>query len=134
MNDFWNNVPIGTLSSIYTGELDKTTLIGALETIFRYAIENFSGKPICYVITHNPISEKNANGNTLKEFRDAIISVCEKYCIPYFDGYTKCGLNVWNTSQKDLYCPDRVHPNTEGYKRYYTPQILAMFKEIMFNN
>lgn len=122
-------------------DVDATTIYGALETIFRYCLTNFVGKPVCFVITHkiqNSAYGTNSNGNTFWDYREAMINVCEKYSIPYYDAFTKSGLNGWNDAQNNAYLTgnsagtgDGTHPNAEGYKRYYVSQLLALFQEIM---
>lgn len=142
INDFWGNAVIGECSKTdYTGTLDTTTICGALETIFRYCLTNFVGKPVCFVISHkiqNTATTTNANGNTFRDYRDAMIEVCEKYSVPYYDAFNKSGLNGWNTVQSNEYLTanssgagDGTHPNEEGYKRYYVPQLLALFQSMI---
>lgn len=138
INDFWGNTPIGECSlTDYTGTVDASTICGALETIFRYALNNFAGKPVCYVITHkigNTAYTANANGKTFRDYRDAMVKVCEKYSIPYYDAFLESGLNGWNAVQSNAYLTangsgtgDGIHPNEEGYRRYYVPQLLSLF-------
>ena len=142
INDWWANTPLGTFNQgDYTGTVDPATIYGAMETIFRYALTNFVGKPVCFVITHkiqNNAYSNNTNGNTFWDYRKAMIDVCEKYSIPYYDVFTKSGLNGWNDVQNNTYLTgnssgtgDGIHPNAEGYKRYYVPQLLNLFREIM---
>lgn len=138
INDWWGNATLGTYTlSDFTGELDTTTICGALETIFRFALNNFTGKPICFVITHkiqNSAYAENGAGNTFKEYHDTMAGICEKYSIPYYDAFSESGLNGWNAAQVDAYlngADDACHPNAEGYKRYYVPQLLALFRRIM---
>lgn len=134
INDFWNDVPIGEVTSSYTGTVDNSTLCGALETIFRYAQENFVGKPVCFVIVHKisyTATSPNSNGDTFTDYHDAMVKVCEKYSIPYYDAFKRSGLNVLINAQKEAYCTDLVHPNEDGHKRYYVPQLIALFREIM---
>jgi lysophospholipase L1-like esterase len=143
INDYWNNATLGTFSKTdFTGTLDKTTVCGALETIFRYALTNFVGKPICFVITHKiqstAYNKNNSNGNTFEEYRNAMVGICQKYSIPYYDAFSESGLNGWNTVQNNTYLTanangtaDGTHPNVEGYKRYYVPQLIALFEKIM---
>lgn len=142
INDYWGNVPIGTCTyGDYTGTLDKTTICGAMETIFRYALDTFVGKPVCFVIVHKVQKtgwQTNSNGNTFKDYRDAMVMVCEKYSIPYYDAFTESGLNGWNNAQNAAYLTangngtgDGIHPNEEGYRRYYVPQLLALFRSMM---
>lgn len=142
INDYWGNVPLGTFNKTdFTGTLDETTVCGALETIFRYALTNFLGKPICFVISHKIQSTaylKNSNGDTFEDFHDAMVNICNKYSIPYYDAFNESGLNGWNTAQNNAYLDtqgtgtgDGTHPNTAGYKRYYVPQLIQLFERIM---
>lgn len=142
INDYWGNVPLGTFNKTdFTGILDETTVCGALETIFRYALTNFLGKPICFVISHKIQSTaylKNSNGDTFEDFHDAMVNICNKYSIPYYDAFNESGLNGWNTAQNNAYLDtqgtgtgDGTHPNTAGYKRYYVPQLISLFERII---
>ena len=67
-------------------------------------------------------------------------SVSIEYSIPYYDAWAESGLNYWNKSHLDNYfivhgddatTGDGTHPNTEGYKRYYVPQLISLFEKIM---
>ena len=142
INDFWDNTPIGECDpGNYTGSVDPYTICGAMETIFRYCLENLPGKPVCFVIPHkiqHTAYTPNKNGDTFRDYRDAMIAVCEKYSIPCYDAFTESGLNGWNEIQSNLFLtandsgtPDGLHPNTDGYKRYYVPQLLDLFRRIM---
>jgi lysophospholipase L1-like esterase len=142
INDYWTPKALGTFSKTdFTGTLDTNTICGALETIFRYALTNFVGKPICFVITHKIQSTayvKNTNGDTFEDYRNAMVGICNKYSIPYYDAFSESGLNGWNTAQNNAYLisntngtADGCHPNEDGYKRYYVPQLIQLFERIM---
>lgn len=142
INDYWTPKALGSFSKTdFTGTLDTNTICGALETIFRYALNNFVGKPICFVIVHKIQSTayaKNTSGNTFEEYRDAMVGICNKYSIPYYDAFSESGLNGWNAAQNNAYLTantdgtgDGIHPNEEGYKRYYVPQLIQLFERIM---
>lgn len=142
INDYWAGTALGTCTKgDYTGTLDTSTICGALERIFRYSLENFVGKPICFVITHkiqNTAYRANAAGHTFEDYRNAMVEVCQKYSIPYYDAFSESGLNGWNEMQNMVFLtansagePDGIHPNAEGYRRYYVPQLLALFRRIM---
>ena len=98
-------------------------------------------KPICFVIVHKIQStaySKNSSGNTFEDYRNAMIGICEKYSIPYYDAFSESGLNGWNTAQNNAYLTsntsnsaDGTHPNEDGYKRYYVPQLIQLFERIM---
>lgn len=143
INDYWTSgMKLGSFSkSDFSGTLDKTTVCGALESIFRYALTAFVGKPICFVIPHKiqaTAYTANSSGNTFEDYRNAMVGICEKYSIPYYDAFSESGLNGWNTAQNNAYLTgndtgtaDGCHPNAEGYKRYYIPQLIALFERIM---
>jgi lysophospholipase L1-like esterase len=142
INDYWTNATLGTYSlNDFFGEVDKTTVCGALETIFRYALTNFVGKPICFIIVHK-VQETaytvNAEGKTFKDYRDSMVAICEKYSIPYYDAFSESGFNGWSPVQSELYMTanasgvgDGTHPNELGYKHYYVPQLLSLFRKIL---
>lgn len=141
-NDYWTPVEIGECDlTDYTGELNTSTICGALETIFRYALNNFVGRPICFAITHkcgNTGYTANSLGHTFDDYRKAMIKVCEKYSIPYYDAFANSGLNGWNQTQSNLYMTanvdgtgDGIHPNEAGYRRYYVPQLIKLFQSII---
>ena len=139
VNDVWGSVTLGDFDEFdYTGAVDTSTICGALETIFRYALNTFLGKPICFVITHKVSNISNTN---LKNCHDKIVGICNKYSIPYYDAYSESGLNGWNEVQNHYFLtgnssntPDGCHPNEEGYKRYYVPQLISLFESIMPEN
>ena len=130
-----------TPESDLTGTLDTTTICGALESIFRQAIVRWLGKPICFVIVHkvqNSWYTTNTAGYTFKDAHDAMVSICNKYAIPYYDAALHSGLNGHNSAQSAEYLTsndtgtgDGTHPNAAGYKRYYVPQLISLFESIM---
>lgn len=140
-NDWSQNVTLGNITGGYEDTLDYGTVCGALEGIFRYALNHFVGKPICFVITHKccrSAISPNDKGNTFTEYHDKMVQICHKYSIPYYDAFNESGLNGWNEVQSDTYLDggasgvgDGTHPNAAGYKRYYVPQLIALFERIM---
>ena len=142
INDFWGNTPLGICTpGDYSGPLDTRTICGAMEAIFRHCMTNYPGKPVCFVIVHKvqqTAYKPNANGDTSADYRNAMIQVCQKYSVPYYDAFGESGLNGWDTKQSELFLTandtaigDGIHPNVEGYKRYYIPQLLSLFEQIM---
>jgi hypothetical protein len=111
-----------------------------MEKIFRHCLSVLIGRPVCFVISHkcNNTQSANSTGKTFKDYRNAMIQVCEKYSIPYYDAFTKSGLNGWNEAQSNAYLTagvngtgDGTHPNEQGYKRYYVPQLISLFESMM---
>ena len=142
INDYWTNVTLGEYDPYdYNSVLDTSTVCGALETIFRYTMEHMQGKPVCFVITHKiqkTAYAKNANGDTFQDYHDAMVGICEKYSIPYYDAFLYSGLNGWNKTHSERFLTantegkgDGCHPNEEGYMYYYVPQLLDLFAKIM---
>lgn len=137
INDYWQNIPLGSYSeSDFSSTVDKTTVCGALESIFRQAINKWCGKPILFVITHkilNTAFTENTAGYTFQELHDKIVGICKKYSIPYYDCYEDGGLNAYIDIMNTTFLtagssgePDGCHPNEEAYKRYYVPQVIDL--------
>lgn len=142
INDYWRDVPLGDYSeSDYSGTLDTTTVCGALESIFRQAITKWVGKPICFVIVHkikSTVYVANSAGYTFAQAREKMLAICHKYAIPVYDAYAESGLNAYNDIQNTTFLtsnssgtPDGCHPNESAYKKYYVPQLIALFESIM---
>ena len=130
-NDYGNNVPLGELSDsefCFTNEVDNTSVIGALETMFRHILQNYPTTKVYFLITHKAnrcTNQVNSIGKTMQDYVNAIKSVCERYSIPI--------INVWEESKMltvfdniaTTYTngSDRVHPNQLGYEEFYLPVI-----------
>lgn len=142
INDYWLNVPLGDYTeNDYSGTLDTTTICGALESIFRQATTKWVGKPICFIIVHkisDTVYRTNTAGYTFAQAREKMIGICKKHAIPYYDAFAESGLNAYNSIQNTNFLtsnatgnPDGCHPNENGYKKFYVPQLIALFNRIM---
>lgn len=140
INDYWKNVPLGSYTEgDYTSDVNIATICGALESIFRQAINKWCGKPIMFVITHKiggTAFTQNTAGYTFDDVHTKIVGICHKYSIPYYDAYQDSGLNSYIDIMNTTYMtagvsgrPDHTHPNEEAYKRYYVPQVISMIEE-----
>lgn len=147
-NDFCLEVPLGTLTTGYKAALDTTTLIGALESIFRKLMTDHSTARPYYVITHKAAgTESRANqiGLTFTDYHDAIVRVLEKYSIPFYDAFADSGLitsplntdgtavlpnSPWGETINTMYTnnADGVHLNEDGYLKYYVYQIISLLE------
>ena len=125
VNDGGVGVPIGEVTNGYTATLDDTTFCGALESMFKQAIDRFPGKKIGFIITHR-MSE------SFVTFYPKIIEICEKWGIPYCDLFTKCPPLNYIPYLKTNYTKngDGWHPNELGYKEYYVPKIESWLKTL----
>lgn len=140
LNDWWTNRQLGTFDATdYTSDPDVSTITGAMEAIFRYALTNFLGKPVVFVIIHkiaNPFGTHA--GVTFPQVRERMLAVCEKYGIPCFDAWKDSGLNGMITAQSNAYLnanssqtADGTHPNKECYEKFYVPQLLDLLESII---
>ena len=80
--------------------------------------------------------EENANGDTFKDFHDAIVEICKKYSIPYYDAYDNSGISPYSSGQNFMYFKEfdhnqNIHPTKEGYSRFYVPQLISLFTSIL---
>lgn len=140
INDYWKRIKLGEITPMndWTCELDETTIIGALESIFRQALNKWQGVPICMVFTH-PIQSTRFNtaysgGHTMEEQNEACKKVCKKYSIPYIDLMNESGgfnCNLSYISEKYTTDNDGCHPNVLGYEIFYVPPILSMLEKMI---
>lgn len=87
INDAMAEAPIGEIEDSYdVADFDNSTLIGALETEFYYAYENFDGAKMGYIINYaTPRSDWGGYTQDPSEYYNAIKQVCAKWNIPYID-------------------------------------------------
>lgn len=121
------------------GEFSDTsvnTYYGALKQLIENLIAKYPTKTIIFLTPlkraqdpYNQPDSKNANGKTLKEYRDILIDVCGYYGIPVIDLWAISGLNPYLSSQAPLFDAVKTHPLTVGHKKMgdiVASQILAL--------
>ena len=111
----------------FSGNYDRTTFCGALESIFYRATKYWTGKKIGYIVAQkmgrNPDSALNR-----RLYFDYAVKICEKWGIPYVDLWNGCYLNPmleWmyasnNTPEQNKtenigYYIDGQHLTSNGY-------------------
>ena len=151
INDYYNQVPIGEVKEVkgnlsgsehgYTN-FDTTTFCGALEELFRklYTNENYQESKIIFIIPHkivNSYYDREDGQYNYSSLREKTIEICEKWSIEYVDLFNKSRL-ITSVPFMDYrkYCGntdenDGVHPNEEGYRKFYIPHIIAKIKEMI---
>ena len=76
----------------FSGEYNKDTFCGALESVFHRAARYWMGKKIVYIVAQkmgtNPVSFFNR-----RRYFDAAVGICVKWGIPYLDLWNGCYLN-----------------------------------------
>lgn len=121
-NDWGHDQPLGTMDN--TSE-DTRTFYGAMKYCCEYLLENFNNKaffitPIQRNVSKAPADSQekgtvtNGKGNTLDEFVNAMIEVCDYYGIPCIDMYHNV-FSGHDTTTINLYMPDGLHPNDAGH-------------------
>lgn len=110
-NDFENNIPIG--SDVQMLSFDDSTVKGSLNKAIKWVKDNNSTSR---VIVTTPLERStdinNGAGLKLKDYRDAIIEVCEHQGVTCIDNMFNNLISI-PTAYKYLY--DGLHPNSEGY-------------------
>lgn len=127
-NDWLYNTPLGAITENYTGEINANgRVIGGAEMLCRNLLSRYKGKKIGFVLSHkikeSPYTKNTAWSGaayTMTECHDAIISVLEKYGIPYLDLYNKSTLNTAFSDYLSYTANnDGTHPTEEGYDKFY---------------
>lgn len=115
VNDYIiTSTPLGT-----KGDTTNQTFYGALKILIEGLIKKYPTGKIGFMTPLRKANDTAANGAglTLKQYRDAIIDMCEDYCIPVLDLYTKGGCHPNIEAWKNANLPDGLHPNQAYYRR-----------------
>lgn len=117
-NDWGLNVPLGTITDTV-----NTTFYGALNIMCDGFYTNYKGVAVAFFTPLHRQNESsggslvaNTNGNLLTDFRDAIITVCNKFSIPVFDLNRMGGFYPVNSTFNTNYTIDGLHPNNAGHQ------------------
>lgn len=122
LNDGFNSVPKGSLSSSYNDTFTTTTYTSAFEYMLQKSITLFPNAKIGVIIPHRP------SGN-VSEYQEIARKVCEKWSTPYLDLYKESGLCVNNPAQKAIMFVDNTHLSVKGYD-FITPKIEEWLKNL----
>lgn len=115
-NDYGHgDAPFGSFS-------DRTpdTYCGALHYLMNGLITKY---PLAQIVFLTPLHRENenteneSNGLALKAYVDKIRETAEFYSIPVLDLYASGGIIPDNARQKEMYCPDGLHPNDAGNEK-----------------
>ena len=136
VNDYYFSMPLGEVTEPLTEEFDTKTTCGGLEAIFYHIRKISPDTRIYFLVTHkiNDFdSSENELGLTYLDYYNAILKICDKYCVTVIDCHENCALDTSDETMKKAYTcnttsfpdGDGIHPNLEGYKNYYMPMILS---------
>lgn len=113
-NDYGTNVALGTIA-------DQTDIsfYGALNVLCDGLQSKYQGKRIVFITPlHRAVESANTAGATLEQYRQAIYDVArDVYGFAVIDGKTM-GISCKNTSFKNVYIYDGLHPTQEGHDLY----------------
>ncbi|MGN1133803.1 MAG: GDSL-type esterase/lipase family protein [Oscillospiraceae bacterium] len=144
INDYTLNMPLGNITPSNTKHFDKTTACGGLESILYHFRSKYPQTKLYFVSVHNANSKsitKNKLGYTYVDYLDKYMKICKKYNVTVIDLYHNSKLNTQLSKNKDIKrqytgkengiypTGDGLHPTEDGYKRYYMPEILRVFKK-----
>jgi lysophospholipase L1-like esterase len=132
-NDFWTNVPLGTIN-----DTTSNTFYGALKILCEGLINKY---PNAFIFFGTPPKGwrssgyynegPNANGNTMEDFNKAVKEVCGLYTIPVLDVKHELGIDPSVPIHFSTYTSDGIHYNNAGYERM--GKLIARFIESKFN-
>lgn len=140
VNDYSNSVPLGELTPAYNSSLNTNTFYGSLEKMFRDCYNLKPGIPVFYVISHNANNAYLKNNSIHLSFKDYIVAIkntCKKYGIKVVN---LCENSTFNTGLSDTLKnnytanSDGLHPNKNGYNKFYVPIINECIKSILLIN
>ena len=77
----------------FSGDYDRETFCGALESVFYRAVKYWKGKKIGYIVAPKMGMKGEALFENRRFYFDKAIEICEKWNIPYID--------LWNDSELD---------------------------------
>lgn len=115
---------LGTISGVFTGGYDRTTVIGAMEYIFLTLKTKFPASKIIYVRVHNMSTRKYADQVT---YGEAAEKVCSKWGVPVCNIFRDGTFNTNIPTITSKYGGDGTHPNGAAYEEFYVP----LLKETM---
>lgn len=125
-NDFGHgNAPIGTF-----GDDTPQTFYGALHLLMKGLIEKYPDKPIIFMTPlhrRNELDKSTLSGEVFRRYVDVIREMAEYFSIPVVDLYAGVGIQPNIPIQKELFCPDGLHPNDRGHEKIAA--MLAAFLE-----
>lgn len=141
INDVSGGLYLGEITEGFASELDTHTVLGGTEQMCRNLLARFAGKKLGFILIHKVLqlpftSPPNADG-TQKLYFDKIKEVLNKYSIPVLDLYNESGLNTgidsflkYTLATSTNPNGDGIHPNEEGYRKFYVQKIEAWLKSL----
>ena len=138
VNDAGLEVPLGELTEGYDDELDDTTFYGAFESMLKQLVVRFAGKKYGYIAVHQVSANYRSINTPETSYFYAAKRCCEKWGVPFLDlnssippfGFFSKSSELYALREKYTYFGDGLHPNEEGYRKYYVPKITKWLKTL----
>jgi lysophospholipase L1-like esterase len=134
VNDFWTNVPLGTMGSV-----DDTTFYGALDVLVKGLITKYPNAFILgltptkgYRETGYPNEGANTAGHKMDAYVQAVKDVCGFYTIPVLDLKHELGIDPSIPIHFSTYTSDGIHFKDAGYNKI--GKLVSNFIKAKFNN
>ena len=126
---FSANTRIGVIDPLdYSGEYDRTTFCGALESVFYRAVKYWKGKKIGFIVAQKMAGKDEAYFENRRYYFDKAVEICLKWGIPHIDLWNGCYLNPklsfmydstksaeQNTAENTGFYRDGQHLTSLGY-------------------
>lgn len=137
-NDYSIKVDLGEITETFTDTIDSTTFAGGMELLCRNLLNRFNnGQKILFVFNHNinatwyTKNSASSSGKTFEDYFNIQVAVLKKYGIPYIDLIHESQFNTILDFYKNTYTDgDGVHPNTNGYNKFYVDKIVSKMKQL----
>jgi lysophospholipase L1-like esterase len=105
----------------FSGNYDRDTFCGALESIFYRAKQLWEGKKICYIVAQKMGTYAATSDNRYAYFQVAM-EICEKWDIPYLNLWDDCELDP---NEPEMYNPSKSPDQNEECSMYRDGQHLT---------
>ena len=115
-NDASLKKPLGKISDSSDIDcFDTKTVAGAIEYIITYARKTWNCPVIFYTGT-------KYDSGLYGEMVNLLLDIQKKWNIGVLDLWNSEEMNAVNKEDYDYYMANGIHPNIEGYRRWWTPQ------------
>lgn len=138
VNDASYDVELGTPNPLCVFYETPTTFYGWLDKMFGSVRIKFPTKKIGFIIVHQTQKKFSAFHNGA--YYNAIVEMCNKWGIPYCDLNKTCppftrfsaegNAELYAIRQAYTKNGDGWHPNDDGYRLFYVPQIESWLKTL----
>lgn len=114
-NDGTRDKPLGVISNgTALEDFDTETITGALEYVIKYASDTWNCPVVFYTGSWFECDLYN-------QMVDRLYELSKKWDIEIIDLYNDKELNSIDKSIYDSYMADPIHPNRDGYVKWWTP-------------